>query len=70
MKGLTLDLRIAIAAAELKIDRPVLRAELEGAGVRLYLLGGEVVNWQPQDLPAAAPWRRSGKVKSHRKVNP
>jgi hypothetical protein len=67
MKGLALDLRIAIASAELKIDRPVLRAEVDGPGVRLYLLGGDVVVWQPQKPPAAAPWRKPGKVKPPRR---
>jgi len=63
MKGLALDLRIAIASTELKIDRPVLRAEVDGPRVRLYLLGGDVVVWQPQKT-AAAPWRKPGKAKT------
>lgn len=40
------------AVASLGIDRPVLRFEALNRGLRLYLYGGEVLEWHP---PAASP---------------
>jgi hypothetical protein len=51
------------AIHELKIDVPVMKYEIKGDKVTLYLYGGQVVTWSPSAPAADAPLRSASAPK-------